>query len=70
MEFSQQKNSQNSVTSIEKDYANLGHEQIKIPCFISKNYFCETDINNINTINKQTLFRTANIMLIFPIGRV
>ncbi len=56
MEFSQQENNQNSITSIEKDYVSLEYKKVKTPCFISKKYSCEIDINNIDSINKQALF--------------
>lgn len=56
MEFSQQDNNQNSVISFENNTIQLSHQQLKIPCFISKNFATEIEFSHITDINKQSLF--------------
>jgi uncharacterized protein len=60
VEFSQQENNQNSVISIEQGKVQLIHAQLKTPCFISRNFFTETNIHTIKDISKISLFSLAS----------
>ena len=60
MEFNQQENNQNSVISIEQGLVQLGHTQIKTPCFISRSFFAETKIKTIEDINKVSIFSLSS----------
>ncbi|SFV76851.1 Membrane protein [hydrothermal vent metagenome] len=56
MEFNQQDNNNNSVISIENDAVLLSYARLKTPCFISKSFSKETNIHQLNEINKLSLF--------------
>ncbi len=60
MEFSQQENNQNSIVSISDDTVDLGHSQLKTPCFISSSFSCEVTITDIKNIDKASLFPLIN----------
>jgi uncharacterized protein len=56
MEFNQQESEQNSIISVENSQIKLAHTTLNIPCFISPKYFTETEIINLDELDKALLF--------------
>jgi len=56
MEFNQQEANQNSVVSVDASQVKLAHTTLKIPCFISPNYYAEVEISALDQLDKLSLF--------------
>jgi uncharacterized protein len=56
MEFNQQESEQNSIISVEDFQIKLAHTTLNTPCFISPKYFTETEITNLDSLDKALLF--------------
>ncbi len=56
MEFNEQSSQQNSIISIEENTVVLSHSKLNTPCFISRNNQFEIDINNVDQIDKSSVF--------------
>lgn len=56
MEFNQQESSQNSIVSVDVSTIKLAHTTLRTPCFISPNYCSEIEINQLNQLDKISLF--------------
>ncbi len=56
MEFNQQESEINSIVSVDNAQIKLAHTCLKTPCFISSRYFTETEITNLDQLDKATLF--------------
>ena len=56
MEFNQQSRNRNSIISLQNSEVKLAHTLLKTPCFISPNYYSETNIRTLEAIDKPSIF--------------
>ncbi|MBT3195248.1 MAG: hypothetical protein HOE35_06365 [Candidatus Ruthia sp.] len=56
MEFNQQESEQNSIVSVDNSQIRLAHTTLSTPCFISPSYTSETEITNLDQLDKASLF--------------
>ncbi|MFP6776648.1 MAG: Mth938-like domain-containing protein [PS1 clade bacterium] len=59
MEFNLQESNINSVISVDSLNVKLSHTALKRPCFISTKYHAEIELNDIQQIDKPSIFQLS-----------